>query len=113
MRDEANEKWLNSIVKNQKLRSLNIQYTLNDKQWKLIAGNLPLLDEIKTYWESRNECNGLIDLMNRETNLKKVTLNMKVLPENYTILSDLLYPKWQIDEEFRNNLQEITLVRNN
>lgn len=113
MRGKTNEKLLNLIVRNQKLRKLNIQYILNTSQWKLIADNLPLLDEITTSWKSRNGSKGLIDLMNKKPNLKKVTLNMELSTDNRTILSGLLYPKWQIDQECKSNLREITFVRSN
>lgn len=111
----TNSKWFNFVVKNHKLlKILNINYKLNVEQWKLIADNLPLIEEISTYWLSRNDGSGLIAIMNRETNLKVVTLNMELSTarENYTDLCDLLYPKWQIDGELKSVMSKITFLRN-
>lgn len=86
---------------------------LSSEQWTKVANELPLLEEIKTYWMSRDEGNGLITNMNGETNLKRVTFNMKLTEENHINLRDLLLPKWQIDGELKDNMTEITFARNN
>lgn len=108
-----NIKWLNFIIQNRVLRFLNINWALDLQQWTMIVENLPYLDELKTQWHSSNKGNGLIALMNGDTNLKRVTFDMRHKIENHTILRDSLYPRWQIDGETQDIMKEIVFIRNN
>lgn len=111
----TNVNWLRFIATNRGLQILKANYMLNSEQWRLIGDNLPLLEEVQTHWKSSDYGNELINIMNRETNLKKVKLITLLSLDNFTALCDSLHPKWRIDGELPNVMfvPEITFLRNN
>lgn len=107
----STNKWIKFIDRNNKLDKLNIHWMLDLNEWTMIVDNLPNLAGVKTKWQSNYEENGLINLMSRETKLKKVTFVIGLLKVNSTALCDLLFPRWQIERKL-DSLKEITFIRN-
>lgn len=114
----SNHNWTNFIIRNHELRILNTNSLVMDlNEWKMIVDNLPYLVEIKSifssnHFEKNKQENGLMSLMSRETNLKKVTFQYEYTKKLPTILRDLINSKWRLEEEFQDHMKEITCVRN-
>lgn len=107
--------WMNFIIRNHELRVLNITWMMNLNGWTTIVENLPNLVEIQVTWRPHdsNQQNGIISLMSRETNLKKVTFRFGYSRQEYNILRGLLHPKWQFEGQVEDHMPNITFIRSN
>lgn len=100
------------IASQQTLRVLYIFPCILDlQQWMMLVENMPNLIEIKTQWTSDRENDGLISLMEKEINVKRITI-LWILKKNLAILRSLVNStEWQIEGETEGTLQNVTFIR--
>lgn len=99
------------ITNQQTLKVLYIfPCVLDLQQWMVIVENMPNLIEIKTQWTPDRENDGLISLMDKEINVKRITI-LWILKKNCAVFRNLVKSKWQIEDETQGILQNVTFIR--
>lgn len=112
--DYITDQWTSFIARNRELRILKVWVSIHLYKWIRLVGSLPHLDVIMTDWNPRGNVGGeVIDLMSRETNLKRVTFRYGYSREIYTFLRQLVHPKWKFEGNVKDHMPEITFIQSN